>query len=274
MEISEEDFRTLERAHQILENPGLTALLTNIVGLPIEAGVRRMPFAVQSLIVGVTRHSLRGALAAIIATMDRQPGVPAATGMYRLMSGLSGAAGGFFGLTALPIELPVSTLLMLRSIAEIGRSQGEDLTKPESQLACLEVLALGGRSHADDASEVGYYATRIGLAQTISSATQYISRHGIAQKLANPVAQLITRIAARFSVTVTESMMAKAVPVLGAASGATINALFTKHFQDMAWAHFSVRRLERKYSAWLVQRRYEALATYNPIEYEPPPLNP
>jgi hypothetical protein len=274
MEISEEDFRTLERAHQILENPGLTAKLTNLIGLPVEAGVRSLPMAAQALIVSITRHSLRGGLSAIVATMDRQPGIPAGPGKYRFMSGLSGAAGGFFGLAALPIELPVSTLLMLRSIAEIGRGEGEDLSKPESQLACLEVLALGGRSRADDAADVGYYATRIGLAQTISSAAQYIAKHGFGHKLSGPVASLITRIAARFSVRVTESMLAKAVPMLGAASGATINALFMKHFQEMAWAHFNMRRLERKYSPWLVQRRYEALAAWNPIEYEPPRANP
>lgn len=274
MEISEEDFRTLERAQQILENPGLTAKLSNLIGAPIEAGVRSLPFGVQSLIVGVTRHSLRGGLTAIVATMNRKPGIPAAPHLYRFMSGLSGAAGGFFGLAALPIELPLSTLLILRSVAEIGRGEGEDLTTSQSQLACLEVLALGGRARSDDGAEVGYYATRIGLAQTISSAAQYITSHGLAHKLATPVAQLITRIAARFSVTVTESMLAKAVPMLGAATGATINALFMTHFQEMAWAHFNVRRLERKYGPWLVKQRYDALLAWNPIEYQPPHLNP
>lgn len=274
MELSEEDFRTLERAQQLLENPGFTARLSNLIGAPIEAGVRSLPDSVQALIVRITRQSLRGGLAAIVATMNRQPGKPAAPGVYRFMSGLSGAAGGFFGLAALPIELPVSTLLILRSIAEIARSEGEDLSKPAAQLACLEVLALGGRARTDDAAEVGYYATRIGLAQTISSAAQYITSHGFAHKLATPVATLITRIAARFSLTVTESMLAKAVPMFGAASGATINALFMSHFQSMAWAHFNVRRLERKYNPSLIRRQYEALAAYNPFEVEPPRLAP
>jgi hypothetical protein len=274
MELSEEDFRTLERAQQILENPGLTARLSNLIGAPIEAGVRSLPDSIQALIVSITRHSLRGGLSAIVATMNRQPGKPAAPGVYRFMSGLSGAAGGFFGLAALPVELPVSTLLILRSIAEIARAEGEDVTKPTAQLACLEVLALGGRARSDDSAEVGYYATRIGLAQTISSAAQYITSHGFAHKLATPVATLITRIAARFSLTVTESMLAKAVPMVGAASGATINTLFMMHFQEMAWAHFNVRRLERKYSPSLVRRQYEALAAYNPIEMEPPRLAP
>ena len=46
----------------------------------------------------------------------------------------SGAAGGAFGLATLPLELPVSTVIMLRSIADIAISEGEDLSsrKPRS----------------------------------------------------------------------------------------------------------------------------------------------
>jgi hypothetical protein len=34
--------------------------------------------------------------------------------------------GGGFGLAALPVELPISTIIMLRSIGDIARSEGED----------------------------------------------------------------------------------------------------------------------------------------------------
>ena len=49
-------------------------------------------------------------------------------------------------MVTLPIELPVSTIIMLRSIADIARSEGEDLSDPESALSCVQVFALGGRS--------------------------------------------------------------------------------------------------------------------------------
>ena len=259
MELSEEDLQTLERAQRILEHPSLTARLSNMIGAPVEAGIRTLPSPIQDIIVTVTRKSVRAGLLAMIATLDPKDDRPADPRMYRFITGLSGAAGGFFGLPALPIELPVSTLLILRSVAELARSQGEDLSRPEAQLACLEVLALGGRTKLDDAAEAGYYTTRIGLAQSIAAAAQYIGQHGVAHRLATPVAKLISRIAARFSLTVTEGMLAKAVPVVGAASGAAINAMFMSHFQETAWAHFSVRRLERKYGRPMVQRRYEAM---------------
>ena len=57
-----------------------------------------------------------------------------------------GSAGGAFGLAALPFELPVSTIIMLRSIADIARSEGEDLSDPDTALSCVQVFALGGRA--------------------------------------------------------------------------------------------------------------------------------
>jgi hypothetical protein len=269
-----QDLSDLLRAKQILEHPGLAAKLSNLIGKPVEAGIKSMPGPVYRIIIDVTRGALRMGLTAMISTLDPAPGKSTSPRLYQLAGGLSGAAAGFFGLAALPIELPVSTLLILRSIAEIARSQGEDLTLPEAQLACLEVLALGGDSRHDDAGETGYYATRIGLAQSVASAAQYVTSHGFVRRLASPVANLISRIAARFSVRVTESMAAKAVPVLGAASGAAINTLFMSHFQDMAWAHFTVRRLERRFGGAMVKQRYLTLEPYNVLEMPVDDLHP
>jgi EcsC protein family len=38
--------------------------------------------------------------------------------------------------------LPASTVIMLRSIADIACSEGEDMSDPETALACVEVFAL------------------------------------------------------------------------------------------------------------------------------------
>jgi hypothetical protein len=46
---------------------------------------------------------------------------------------------------ALPIEVPLTTTLMLQSIADIARHYGQDLRRPESRIACQEVFALGDR---------------------------------------------------------------------------------------------------------------------------------
>ena len=62
-----------------------------------------------------------------------------------MLVGTSGGIGGVFGLAALPIELPVSTAIMLRSIADIARSEGHDISQVKTKLECLEVFALGGK---------------------------------------------------------------------------------------------------------------------------------
>ena len=148
-------------------------------------------------------------------------------------------------MAALPIELPLSTTFMLRSIADIARSAGHDLRSASVKLACLEVFALGGRSKADDASESGYWAIRAALAKAISEAAAYMAER--------------SAIAARFGVIVSEQVAAKAVPVIGAASGSVINILFMDHFQDMARGHFIVKRLEAKYGVERIREVYEAL---------------
>ena len=71
--------------------------------------------------------------------------------------------GGFFGPLAVLAELPVTTTLMLRSIADIARSEGEDLADVQTRLACFQVFALGGRTRDDERAEIGYYGLRVSL---------------------------------------------------------------------------------------------------------------
>jgi EcsC protein family len=81
-------------------------------------------------------------------------------GCYEPAPPATGAVGGGFGLAALPVELPISTIIMLRSIGDIARSEGENLADPDSALACLQVFALGTRDGEASAAESGYFAAR------------------------------------------------------------------------------------------------------------------
>ena len=73
------------------------------------------------------------------------------------------------------------------------------------------------------------------------------------------VVRFTTQIAARFGVTVSDKVMAQAVPVIGAAAGSTINVIFTDYFQSVAQGHFTVRRLERRYGAQVVRLEYDRM---------------
>ena len=141
-----DDLEALRRAVELLENPGLAARLAALAGRPIELIGNALPASASRAIAAATTKALDLALKVALRTMGRTTRTTSQPLLHKVLATASGAAGGAFGLASLPIELPVSTVIMLRSIAEIARSEGEDLSDPEAALSCLQVFALGGRS--------------------------------------------------------------------------------------------------------------------------------
>ena len=258
MPFSSADLDDLRRARRLLESPGLAAKLTNLLGEPIERGFALLPASWSAVVTTATRNALQTALHVAVGTLrDRGP-KPAANRLHKLAVVATGAGGGAFGLAALPIELPVSTTVMLRSIADVARSEGERIRTIDAQLACLEVFALGGRAASDDSAETGYFAVRVALARAVSEAAEFIAERGLAQEGAPAIVRLIGQIASRFGVDVSEKAAAQAIPVIGAAAGAVVNLLFVDHFQAMARGHFIIRRLEREHGAAVIRAAYES----------------
>lgn len=257
--LSPDDYDSLVQAKALLENPGIAAKMTNLIGAPIEKGLDLLPANWNKQIGAITQKALSKASDAAIFTMKDRPGDASSDKWHKLSVAVSGGVGGFFGIAALAVELPVSTTIMLRSIADIARSEGESIKDMETRLACLEVFALGGRSVSDDGSETGYYAVRAGLAKIMSDGLGMAGNLGLADKSAPLMVRFIANIAERFGVQVTEKAAAQAVPAIGAAGGALINTLFMDHFQDMARGHFIVRRLERQYGKETIKALYAVL---------------
>ncbi|MEN8176402.1 MAG: EcsC family protein, partial [Pseudomonadota bacterium] len=152
-----DDLEMLRRAADHLEHPSLAARLSGVIGTPVEVALQLLPRRWYKRIHATAEAALFKALHAATGSMHREDPIPAAVNFDRLVGAATGAAGGFFGLPGLLVELPVTTTLILRSIADIARSEGEDLRSPDSLRACVEVFALGGRSESDDAAETGYY---------------------------------------------------------------------------------------------------------------------
>ena len=190
------------------------------------------------------------------------PGRPPATSLlHKALAATSGAVGGSFGLAALPIELPISTIIMLRSIGDVARSEGEDLTDPETALNCLQVFALGGLKGGADAANSGYFAVRGLLAKSVAEAARFIVDRGVLAEGAPVLIRLIAQIAFRLGIVVTQKLAAQAVPLIGAVGGAAVNYAFIDHFQEVARAHFIVRRLERRYGKDTVRAAYDRLSS-------------
>jgi hypothetical protein len=254
-----DDLASLERAVESLEHPGLAARLTNMVGKPIELIGHALPAAASDAIATATSKALDIALNVALGTIQRAP-QPRSRLFHKALATASGAAGGAFGLLALPIELAVSTMIMLRSFAEIARSEGEDLSDSETALSCVQVFALGGRPGSVDAAESGYFAVRGMLAKSVTQAARFVAERGVLEEGSPILVRFVAQVASRFGVVVSQKVAAQAIPVVGALGGAAVNYAFIEHFQDVARGHFTVRRLERVYGEGMVRTEYERLA--------------
>ena len=254
--MTEADRAALARAVQSLEHPGLAARLANLVGRPIEVIGRALPESAAQAIAAATAKGLQAALKVALLTIRRSPKAGSQL-LHKYLAMASGAAGGSFGLATLPLELPVSTIIMLRSIAEIARSEGENLADPEAALSCVQVFALGARAGGE--LEGGYFAVRGMLAKSVTEAARYVAERGIVEEGAPVLVRFLNQVASRFGIVVTQKLGAQAVPVIGALGGAAVNYAFIEHFQDVARGHFIVRRLERAYGKEFVRSEYERL---------------
>lgn len=258
---SDRDREDLARAATLLGSPSLAIRLADLIGTPLEGVIKRLPESAVKKIDEAVRVALGTALDGALATLDpRAKWLPASETLHKVGAAATGAAGGAFGFAGMAIELPISTLLILRAIADIARSEGEDLTEPPARLACFEVFALGGKSSADDAADTGYYAVRAALAEAVSQAAQYVAQNAVAGAGAPILVQLIAKVAERFGLVVTKKAAAQFVPAIGAAGGAIVNALFIDHFQGVARGHFTLRRLERKFGAQAVEAAFNRIS--------------
>jgi hypothetical protein len=152
---------------------------------------------------------------------------------HKLVSTLSGAATGFMGAPGMIVDIPLTTGLMLRSIAGIARSYGEDPATEEGRRACLEVFALSEHRDGPD-GQAGYWAARAALSRLA-------------------IDGFVRRVATILGVGFSQKLMARAIPVVGAVAGGSLNYAFMDYYQQMARVHFTLREVERRYDPEMVR---------------------
>lgn len=255
--LSRREIEFIEAAAEFLEKPGFLIRAANAVGKPLELAQKALPKNVQEKISAAVQKSLQKTLDISIATLpsperETLPKRPLAQGKgHAAATAFTGAVGGFFGPLALAVELPITTGIMFRSIANIARSFGEELNDPEVRMECLQIFAMGSQqSTADDAMKSAYLSQRIAFNSFIKNTTE--------KGAASILARLIARVASRYEIVVAEKFVVESLPFLGAAGGALINTAFTNYFNETAYYHFGLRYLERKYGLEEVQRYYLA----------------
>ncbi len=276
--IHSSDYTALKIAVGLLEAPTITEKIARYVGAPIEMVIKNLPAGAEKTIHQLVTTALHKAASTALWSLDNTPGKQASTKTNKLLAAASGALGGAFGFTTLAIELPISTTIMLRAIADVARSEGFDLKDLSTKQSCIEVFALGGPSSSDDATETAYYAARGFTTETVLMLSKELAEIAARQATKNIaptqsgkwLTAIIEKVATRFGIVITEKAAAQAVPIMGAISGAALNTLFTDFYQDMAKGHFIVKRLEAQYGFLVIKDAYEKIAhstaANNPLE--------
>jgi hypothetical protein len=273
MTLSQSAWRSMEPQHldalaaaaTTLENPNLAARIADYAGAPLNRVLAMLPKAADRGLAKATEAAMMRCLKTAIRTLDEKDERRPKAWLSSMAAGVTGGVSGFVGVAALPVELPVTATLMLRSVAAIARHKGEDLSQLEPRMACLQVFGLGARATgrrsagartSGDRGDVGYFAARTMLSKLSGSAVAELMQRGALQ-MSSPVAgSLLSELVSRFSLVVSDRIAMSALPVVGAIGGATINVIFMSHFQRIAEAHFTVRSLERRYGFDTVHRHY------------------
>lgn len=254
-EITPSDIEIIKNAKVALEGDSVALRLNAYVSKGVNLIVTSLPDSFQNQISRAVNASLTKATDwAFLTTGSKECPVLRKDWMHKAGVVASGAIGGLGGITTAAWELPVSTMIMLRSIGCIAEEEGLSMRDPKTRLGCISVLAMGADAKNVKGEELGYWVARNSMAGLVTQALEWNGRSA-----APALTQFIMKTAERFGVVVSEKLALQAVPALGAAAGAGINHFFLDHYQKVAHAHFSLERLCLIYEEKPVKAAYARL---------------
>lgn len=217
---TEAELQALVKRYQSAGGMGLSVL--NLLSTQAESLLNKLPNGVQQQLGGATEQALHLAMQAACQSRRVLPGQSAQ--VNRILSSAMGAAGGAAGLPGALIELPATTAFLLRTVQDGAAAQGFDPNAENVCFDCLRVFASAGPLSCDDGADTGFYALRMSLS-------------------GQALSQVIRTVAPRLATAMGHKLAAQAVPVLGAAAGATVNYVYAGYYHEMALVHFGLRRL-------------------------------
>lgn len=245
-------------AFAVLQRPNLLAKFLALLGEPVDGALSALPPLAGRDSRRLIDLALLKCLETAITSLRRPSPFPHERWASTMMTGIIGGIGGFFGPIALPFELVVTSILLFRGIGAIAAEQGEDLSRPETWLACMEVIALGTMRFDRNASQ-NYYDSRT----TLSALPDHEAVQLLKQHLGEASTLVMTRVTGdilvRVLLVLSGIAASGAVPLVGAATGFSVTAIFMDHFQRIADGHFTIRRLERRHGRDRIREEFQRL---------------
>lgn len=204
----------------------------------VEKGLNSLPEGWRDQVVNAVRRALDYVQRAAIIGMSDEPGRPASESLYKWTSALSGFGSGMVGLPAILAEIPITTGIILRSIADIGRQHEGRLDDPDFNTTCVEVFAYGGPLDEDEEADLGFIAAKVGVVE---------------------LSELIAKVALRYAAAMGPKVAAMSVPIVGGIAGAAINWTYMNFYQEMARVLFILRPIEHAHDPQQVRSCFASL---------------
>ena len=210
--------------------------LVSRLGGTLESQFSALPDSLRDRLERVTAQALERSY----GLAGRTPDLGARGPMAAVIA--TGAAGGAGGIATALAELPVTVTLFLNAIRAVAAEAGLDPEADWVRAECLQVFAAGSPLAQDDGVNTSFLAARL----TLSGAA---------------VHNLITTIAPKLAVVLGQKLVAQAVPVIGAVSGATLNVAFLNYYREIARVRFALLRLAEIHGADQVQEEFRLAVT-------------
>jgi hypothetical protein len=132
--------------------------------------------------------------------------------------------------------------LFLNAIRAEARAAGLDPDEDWVRAECLEVFAAGSPLKQDDGVNTSFIGTRLALT-------------------GSTVQNLIATIAPKLAAVLGQKLAAQAVPVIGAVSGAAMNAAFLAYYREIARVRFALLKLAQVHGAEAVEAEFRLATT-------------
>jgi hypothetical protein len=120
--------------------------------------------------------------------------------------------------------------LILHAIRQAARAEGFDPDAPEIRAECIRVFGAGSPLAEDDGINTSFVSARL--------------------TLTGPAVQkVIASVAPKLAAALGQKLAAQAIPVIGAVTGAALNAAFLNYYTEVARVRFSLLRLSQIHGA-------------------------
>ena len=210
--------------------------LVNRLGGTLEHQLSALPQGVRNQLEKLTAQALE----ASYGIASRAPDIGTRAPMVAAVA--AGAAGGAGGLATAVAELPVTVTLFLNTIRSVAREAGLDPDEDWVRAECLQVFAAGSPLAQDDGVNTSFIASRLALTGSTAQ-------------------NLIRTIAPRLAAVLGQKLAAQAVPVIGAVSGAALNAAFLSYYREIARVRFELVKLGHVHGAEAVEAEFRIAVT-------------